>query len=43
MHALDEFYDKEFPEFPALRTKVREILQVEEELAEIVQLVGKVR
>lgn len=26
--ALDDFYDKNFPEFVALRTKVREILQV---------------
>eukprot|EP00049_Salpingoeca_infusionum_P017293 m.352429 g.352429 ORF g.352429 m.352429 type:complete len:608 (-) comp16517_c0_seq1:1484-3307(-) len=41
MKALDEFYDKEFPEFPALRTATREILQNEEDLSEIVQLVGK--
>ncbi|KAF6200220.1 hypothetical protein GE061_006523 [Apolygus lucorum] len=39
--ALDEFYDKRFPEFVPLRTKVKEILQEEEDLAEIVQLVGK--
>ena len=41
--ALDEYYDKHFPEFVPLRTKAKEILQEEEDLAEIVQLVGKVR
>lgn len=41
MRALDEYYDKHFPEFVALRTKVKEILQEEEDLQEIVQLVGK--
>lgn len=41
MRALDEFYEKSFPEFTALRTKCREILQEEEDLSEIVQLVGK--
>ena len=41
--ALDEHYDKHFPEFVPLRTKAKEILQEEEDLAEIVQLVGKVR
>lgn len=41
MRALDEFYDKNFPEFVPLRTKTREILQEEEDLSEIVQLVGK--
>lgn len=39
--ALDDFYDKNFPEFVPLRSKVREILQEEEDLSEIVQLVGK--
>lgn len=39
--ALDEYYDKHFPEFVPLRTKSKEILQEEEDLAEIVQLVGK--
>jgi V-type H+-transporting ATPase subunit A len=29
------------PDFPALRTQVRQLLQEEQELAEIVQLVGK--
>lgn len=41
MRALDEYYDKNFPDFTTLRTKVREILQEEEDLSEIVQLVGK--
>ncbi|VDN59402.1 unnamed protein product [Dracunculus medinensis] len=41
MRALDDYYDKNFPEFVALRTKCKEILQEEEDLSEIVQLVGK--
>ncbi|VVC88745.1 unnamed protein product [Leptidea sinapis] len=41
MRALDEFYDKNYVEFVPLRTKVKEILQEEEDLSEIVQLVGK--
>nr|KAF6377243.1 ATPase H+ transporting V1 subunit A [Myotis myotis] len=41
MRALDEYYDKHFTEFVPLRTKAKEILQEEEDLAEIVQLVGK--
>jgi len=41
MRPLEDFYDKNFPEFPELRTKAKEILQNEEDLAEIVQLVGK--
>lgn len=39
MRALDDHYDKHFPEFVPLRTRVKEILQEEEDLAEIVQLV----
>ncbi|XP_026476824.1 V-type proton ATPase catalytic subunit A-like [Ctenocephalides felis] len=39
--ALDPFYDEHFPEFVQLRTKVKQILQEEEDLAEIVQLVGR--
>lgn len=42
MKALDPFYEKSFPEYIAVRTKAKEILQEEEDLAEIVQLVGKV-
>merc|ERR1711962_755072 len=39
--ALDDYYEKNHPDFVALRTKVNEILQEEEDLSEIVQLVGK--
>ncbi|KAL7638172.1 UNVERIFIED_CONTAM: hypothetical protein RMT77_011797 [Armadillidium vulgare] len=41
LRALDEYYETNFPEFTAYRTKVKEILQEEDDLAEIVQLVGK--
>lgn len=41
IRALEEYYDKNFPEFVPLRTKCKEILQEEEDLSEIVQLVGK--
>ncbi|KAG0720493.1 V-type proton ATPase catalytic subunit A [Chionoecetes opilio] len=41
LRALEEFYDANHPEFVTYRTKVKEILQEEDDLAEIVQLVGK--
>jgi len=41
MRALDDYYEKTYPEFVPLRTKCKEILQEEEDLSEIVQLVGK--
>ncbi|KAK8384929.1 hypothetical protein O3P69_014476 [Scylla paramamosain] len=41
LRALEEFYDSQYPEFVSYRTKVKEILQEEDDLAEIVQLVGK--
>ncbi|CAI5456411.1 unnamed protein product [Caenorhabditis angaria] len=41
MRALEDFYEKSYPEFVSLRTKCKEILQEEEDLSEIVQLVGK--
>uniref|UniRef100_A0A2C9JWF8 H(+)-transporting two-sector ATPase n=1 Tax=Biomphalaria glabrata TaxID=6526 RepID=A0A2C9JWF8_BIOGL len=41
--ALDEFYEKNYPDFVPLKSKCKEILQEEEDLSEIVQLVGKVR
>lgn len=41
MRALDDHYEHHYPEFVPLRTKVKEILQEEEDLSEIVQLVGK--
>lgn len=40
MKALDGFYDEFDAEFVGLRTKCKEILQIEEDLSEIVQLVG---
>ena len=39
--ALNEYYNKNEPEFMTLREKMRQILQSEDELTEIVQLVGK--
>ncbi|PNW78016.1 hypothetical protein CHLRE_10g461050v5 [Chlamydomonas reinhardtii] len=39
--SLEPFYDKFDPEFVQLRTVFREVLQKEDELNEIVQLVGK--
>lgn len=41
MRALDDYYDKNFPAFVTARTMVKEILQEEEDLSEIVQLVGQ--
>ncbi|KAJ1665565.1 H(+)-transporting V1 sector ATPase subunit A [Coemansia sp. RSA 1813] len=41
MNALEPYYEQKDPEFIALRTKCKEILQTEEDLSEIVQLVGK--
>ncbi|KAJ3415968.1 H(+)-transporting V1 sector ATPase subunit A [Chytridiales sp. JEL 0842] len=41
MKALEPYYESMDPEFITLRTKCKEILQQEEDLAEIVQLVGK--
>jgi V-type H+-transporting ATPase subunit A len=41
MKALDPFYEDFDPEFVNIRTKAKEILQAEEDLTEIVQLVGK--
>uniref|UniRef100_L7MA55 H(+)-transporting two-sector ATPase n=1 Tax=Rhipicephalus pulchellus TaxID=72859 RepID=L7MA55_RHIPC len=39
--ALDDYYERNFPDFVPLRTKCQQILQEEEDLSEIVQLVGK--
>ena len=38
---LEEYYEVKNPEFMRLKTRMREILQEEEDLTEIVQLVGK--
>ncbi len=41
LKSLDPYYESVDAEFVALRTKVKEILQLEDDLTEIVQLVGK--
>lgn len=41
LKVLDSYYDVRDPEFTALRTKCSEILQEEDDLTQIVQLVGK--
>jgi V-type H+-transporting ATPase subunit A len=41
LKSLDPYYENMDSEFVPLRTKVKEILQMEEDLTEIVQLVGK--
>jgi len=41
LRSLDQWYDVNWPEFPPMRTAVKEILQTEDDLTEIVQLVGK--
>jgi len=41
VNVLDTYYENTDPEFVNLRTKCKEILQNEDELTEIVQLVGK--
>merc|ERR1719231_1879633 len=41
LRALDPWYEINYPEFPPMRTTVKEILQTEDDLTEIVQLVGK--
>ena len=38
---VDRYYEQSLPDYPDLRSKCNEILQKEEELSEIVQLVGK--
>ncbi|KSA02538.1 uncharacterized protein AC631_01713 [Debaryomyces fabryi] len=38
---LDKYYDSNYPEFPSLRNKIKEILSTAEELEQVVQLVGK--
>lgn len=41
LKSLDPYYESMDAEFVGLRTKVKEILQLEDDLTEIVQLVGK--
>lgn len=40
-NVLSGYYEKNFPDFPTLRTKIKEILTNAEELEQVVQLVGK--
>ncbi len=40
-NVLNKYYDAEYPEFPYLRDRIREILSNAEELEQVVQLVGK--
>ncbi len=40
-NSLNSYYEKEFPEFPHLRDRIRELLGDAEELEQVVQLVGK--
>ena len=42
LQGLEPFYEKFDPDFLSVRTTVRQILQKEDDLNEIVQLVGKV-
>lgn len=39
--ALEDFFENYDPDFMRLKTSIKEILQEEEDLTEIVQLVGK--
>jgi len=38
---LDKWYEKEYPDFPRLRDRIRQLLSDSEELDQVVQLVGK--
>ncbi|KAL2172509.1 hypothetical protein VTG60DRAFT_5263 [Thermothelomyces hinnuleus] len=38
---LDKWYEKNYPEFPRLRDRIRQLLSDSEELDQVVQLVGK--
>lgn len=40
-NVLNKYYDSNYPEFPQLRDRIREILSNAEELEQVVQLVGK--
>jgi len=42
LKVLEPFYESTEPDFISIRDKTKEILQKEEDLSEIVQLVGKV-
>ncbi|KAI1332015.1 V-type ATPase [Xylariaceae sp. FL0255] len=40
-NTLDKWYEKDYPEFPRLRDRVKQLLTDSEELDQVVQLVGK--
>ncbi|KAH8908673.1 H+-transporting ATPase, vacuolar, 67K chain [Coniochaeta sp. PMI_546] len=40
-NVLDKWYEKEYPDFPRLRDRIRQLLSDSEELDQVVQLVGK--
>ncbi|KAK9474088.1 ATP synthase alpha/beta family, nucleotide-binding domain-containing protein [Dipodascopsis tothii] len=40
-NVLNKFYENNYPEFPSLRDKIKEIISDAEELEQVVQLVGK--
>lgn len=40
-NVLNKFYESNYPEFPSLRDKMKEIISDAEELEQVVQLVGK--
>ncbi|QLQ79900.1 hypothetical protein HG537_0C05480 [Torulaspora globosa] len=40
-NVLNKYYDSNYPEFPQLRDRIKEILSNAEELEQVVQLVGK--
>lgn len=40
-NVLDEFYQKDHPDFPKLRNQIKELLTNSEDLDQVVQLVGK--
>lgn len=40
-NALEKFYEKEYPDFPSLRDRLKQLLSNSEDLDQVVQLVGK--
>ncbi|OAA75493.1 vacuolar ATP synthase catalytic subunit A [Akanthomyces lecanii RCEF 1005] len=38
---LDKYYEKDFPDFPRLRNRIKQLLTDSDELEQVVQLVGK--
>jgi V-type H+-transporting ATPase subunit A len=40
-NVLDKYYEKDYPEFPRLRDRIKQLLSDSEELDQVVQLVGK--